>query len=50
MVKFPKHNEITTLHDRVKKSEPEWTINRIERRRENPILDFFRVAKNGSSK
>ena len=48
MLKFLKHNEMKTLNDRVKKAEPEWTRQCIQKG-ESSILDFI-VVENGSGK
>ena len=43
MLKFPKHNEMKTLNDRVKKAAPEWTRQCILKG-ESSILDFIVVV------
>ena len=46
MLKFLKNNEMKTLNDRVKKTGPEWTRQRIHMG-ESAILGFV-VVENGS--
>ena len=48
VLKFLKYNEMQTLNDKVKKAEPEWTRQCIQKG-ETCILDFI-VVENGSGK
>lgn len=48
MLKPLKNNEMKTLNGRVKKAEPEWTRQGIQKG-ESSVLDFI-VVENGSSK
>ena len=45
---FLEHNEMKTLNDRVKKAEPEWSRQCVQKE-ESSILDFV-VVENGSGK